>query len=858
MNSDTENFEELVTVLEEDSAPPDDLGGDGVEDQAANTTDPTALPEHDDSPEALQELLDAEAAVDVTIEAADIPEVLWADDKAQPDFAHTHTPAADTLAPKSTFGFDARVFDLLIRANHFRPKGKGGLIAFGLRGGKLVGAGKQEDVDAVQIEDTRPDHKNFQCTLGIFDTNTRKIKAYTGSTVPNRQWMRNYYKQKHGIQPHKSTKCNLLPTGCYIYRVNAHSAGKIKPALRMTNPDNLTADAKCTVLRTHQDLSFSHDDFWDPTMPFDNIHCAYSDNNFSSAGCQTIKGVNKEGPWGAFQDVIGALGWDARIDYVLLTAREAALAAAILEAGKEGDDALVRATLGRLRVGSEGEVVTALQKKLGFNGSAYFGPSTKKRLVEAEAAKGLASDGIYAPADDLATGWGVFGASGTITAGADDASGDEVGASTLPTAEEIELRLSGPVQGTAAVREVARRDAVSFLSKAGSDQMSLSTSASLVVGGAEVPLKINAEIDGVPAATSGLAIEVTVAVVPTGAAAEDQGLATPDVVTGGQDGKLTAVTFDSFAPRARAGYRDAIINGGHNVLGPHGIDANPRRLAHFLSQLSHESGGFSHRVESLNYTSAQRIRKIWPSRFANDAAAEPFVRNEPALAEKVYGGRMGNDTPGDGFKYRGRGLIQLTGRSAYQEYSDKLGVDLVGSPDLAFAPKIALRIAAEYWAHRKLKGERGMNALADDDKLRALTYRINGGTTNLAHREEELAKAKAIWGDDGSVSPSKFVERGDFNDQVRHLQLALISTGRLRGTVDGKFGFNTYKALFKFKKNAGMDGAGYADAATFQALNEVDFTEFAVTEDEAMIPMIGDEPEPVRNGVSQGEDDLVS
>lgn len=845
MNPDLDQF-----ALPEDKAPREILEAEDLDVESVESEDPTALPEYDTSLEALQELLDAEDSADIAAEAVTLPAVSWAADNLQPDYSHSLTAAVGGLALKSQFDFDARVFELLVRANHFKPRGKNGLVAFGLRGGKMIGADKQEDVQSVQISDARPDHKNFQCTIGIYDTTTKTLKAYSASTVPNEKWMQNYYKIKNGIRPHKSTRSNLLPTGCYVYRVNAHSGGTIKPALRMTDPDNLKADGVCTVLRTHNDLTYTNDDLWDRSTPYDNIHCAYSSTSFSSAGCQTIKGADGQGPWSAFQDVIRDLGWDARIDYMLLSGRDAAIAAAIIAAGREGDEALVQATLGRLRVGSEGERVTALQKKLGFNGSAYFGPSTKKRLVEAEATRGLASDGVYSPTDDLETGWGVFRVPAPQGA-----------AASKHGETPIKSNLNGLVIRVAdALLDVeGRADAITFLSSPGADAMQVNANVSLQVAGSDAPLRISAEIAGIPALAS---ITVTVAAV----ASADTPM-TDDRVT--KDGaarakhkhrtitpKLSAQSFDSFAPNARAGYRDAMLAQGHQILGPHGIDRTPRRLAHFLAQLSHESGGFQFRTESLNYTTAERIKKTWPKRFPTVGDAASFVRNEEALAEKVYSGRMGNTQAGDGFKYRGRGLIQLTGRKNYQEYSERLNVDLVGNPDTAFDPVMALRIAAEYWAQRKLRGERPMNALADDDKLRALTYRINGGFTNFEHREAELAKAKAIWGHEGGEI-SKIVDRGDFSDGVRRLQLALVSLGRLSGTVDGKFGFNTYKALFAFKSQLGLVGAGHADAATFAALESADFTESFDTEDAGPIPVIGDDPEAIRNGVSLAEEELM-
>lgn len=837
----------MIGDLAEDPAPTDDLGV-GEDTELLLADDPTATEEFDTSLEALQELLDAEEAADAdpSVESVSIPPVKWAEDKDHPDFAHSIMPIVSGLPLQSRFTFNWDVFDLLVRANSFKPRGKNGLVAFGLRGGKLVGGDLQEGVSDVTIEDARPDHAGFLCTLGIVDTNTKKLRAYPGSTVPNKKWMENYFKLKNGIRPHKSTRSNLMPTGCYVFRVNAHGGGKIKPALRMTDPDNLTADADCTVLRTHNDLTYSHDDFWDKTRPFDNIHCAYADTSFSSAGCQTIKGANGEGPWGAFQDVIGGMGWDARIDYVLLTGREAAIAAALIAAGRADDEARVQSCLGRLRVGSEGERVTALQKKLGFNGSAYFGPSTRKRLVEVEAAEGLNSDGVYSPADDVKTGWSVFRLSDTPVAHT-----GPVAASAAQAAGTTTLRLTSAPAGAGADENEGSRGAITFRSAEGADALNVTADAALGLSGAEVPVRISASIQGIPSA-----VRMELRVVATPVAAEEGGSGPTPAVAGAS---ITAEGFDRFAPNARAGYRDAILENGSAVLGRHGIDASPRRLSHFLAQISHESGGFAHRVESLNYTTAERIRNTWPRRFNSVAEADPFVRNERDLAERVYGGRMGNTQPGDGFRYRGRGLIQLTGRKNYADYAERLDVDLVGDPDFAFEPVVALRIAAEFWTQTKLPGERSMNALADDDKLRAITYRINGGFMNFERRESELSKAKSIWVDSNSgAENSGIVDRGDFSDAVRHLQLSLVSLARLGGAVDGKFGHNTYKALFGFKTELGLDGAGFADQATFDALNDADAAEAVPVEDAGLLPMIGDEPEPVRNGVSLWEDKLTS
>lgn len=124
----------------------------------------------------------------------------------------------------------------------------------------------------------------------------------------------------------------------------------------------------------------------------------------------------------------------------------------------------------------------------------------------------------------------------------------------------------------------------------------------------------------------------------------------------------------------------------------HGM-ALRQHLAYALATAFHETGAKMVPVtESLTYTSAARIRAVWPSRFPTLASAEPFVRNPQGLANRVYGGRMGNTGPDDGWRYRGRGLAQITGRANYARAARELGRDLAGAPDLALQPAIAAEI----------------------------------------------------------------------------------------------------------------------------------------------------------------------
>ena len=194
--------------------------------------------------------------------------------------------------------------------------------------------------------------------------------------------------------------------------------------------------------------------------------------------------------------------------------------------------------------------------------------------------------------------------------------------------------------------------------------------------------------------------------------------------------KLTAQQLATLAPNARQSYKDAFAQ-ADTVLATYGINKNALRLAHFMAQVLHEVGGLTILIENMNYRAA-RIVQVWSTRFPDIASAEPFAHNPEKLANKVYGGRMGNTQTGDGFRFIGRGMIQLTGRESYQKFGDILGVDLTANPDLAFSAEWALKIAAEEWK------EKGCNVFADEDDLRKVTRAINGGLIGLESRREWL------------------------------------------------------------------------------------------------------------------------
>ena len=158
----------------------------------------------------------------------------------------------------------------------------------------------------------------------------------------------------------------------------------------------------------------------------------------------------------------------------------------------------------------------------------------------------------------------------------------------------------------------------------------------------------------------------------------------------------------------------------------------PLRLAHFLAQCGHESGGFKATSENLNY-SAKGLMGIFKKYFPTEALANAYQRNPQKIANKVYANRManGDEASGDGFKFRGRGYIQLTGKDNYTQFGKAIGENIVANPDVV-SGKYALLSAAWFWS------KNGLNNLSDggstDAVVTSITKRVNGGTIGLADR----------------------------------------------------------------------------------------------------------------------------
>jgi len=164
----------------------------------------------------------------------------------------------------------------------------------------------------------------------------------------------------------------------------------------------------------------------------------------------------------------------------------------------------------------------------------------------------------------------------------------------------------------------------------------------------------------------------------------------------------------------------------------------PVRQAAFVSQCAHESAGFTRLEENLFYGTPERIRAIFPSRVVSMADAATLIRKPEALANRVYANRLGNgdEASGDGWLYRGRGLIQLTGRANYMVAGDAMGVPLKEQPDLVMRPAYAALTAGWFFAAA------GCNALADASNIEAITRAINGpAMAGMADRRQRFEQA---------------------------------------------------------------------------------------------------------------------
>ena len=274
------------------------------------------------------------------------------------------------------------------------------------------------------------------------------------------------------------------------------------------------------------------------------------------------------------------------------------------------------------------------------------------------------------------------------------------------------------------------------------------------------------------------------------------------------------------APRAFPNYTRA-FEAGDAALAEKGI-TTPLRLAHFLAQALHESGGGTVLFESLNYSTPSRLLQIFG--VGNHTAAirpeevNGLLGNEQALAERVYGlgnprkaAELGNTQAGDGYRYRGGGLLQTTGRANYRRMGSLAGVDFEGTPTLVVDPAHALAPALGEWA------EGHLNDAADANDLHTITRVINGGVNGLAERQ---ALFDRIWPLVSGDSAEPWRAATDSAD-TRWLQEALNHLGAdPLLLVDGKAGPATIAAITAFQRHKGMTADGVAGPLTIAALRD--------------------------------------
>ena len=190
-------------------------------------------------------------------------------------------------------------------------------------------------------------------------------------------------------------------------------------------------------------------------------------------------------------------------------------------------------------------------------------------------------------------------------------------------------------------------------------------------------------------------------------------------------------------------YLDQWCNALNEILPDYGIDT-PQRVAAFVAQCAHESGNFRALKENLNYR-AETLRKLFSKYFPTDDLARAYVsmpNKQEAIANRIYASRMGNgdEQSGDGFRYCGRGLIQLTGKDNYTFFAGSLDIPVEEAAEYLQTFEGAVQSACWFWETNNL------NQWADKDDILTLTKRINGGTIGLEDRKKHYEHAKHVLG----------------------------------------------------------------------------------------------------------------
>ena len=264
---------------------------------------------------------------------------------------------------------------------------------------------------------------------------------------------------------------------------------------------------------------------------------------------------------------------------------------------------------------------------------------------------------------------------------------------------------------------------------------------------------------------------------------------------------------------------DALVD----ILPKYGITTE-RRVAHFLSQCAHESGGFKRLEENLNY-SAKALRAVFGRYFGDSPKrdADEYHRQPEMIANYVYMDefrkyKMGNTEEGDGWRFRGRGLKQLTGRENYTRFGESVDMSAEEAAEYVATPAGAVESACWYWDSRNL------NDIADGDDVKAMTKKINGGTIGLEDRQNRYVHALKVLGMEAEALSSDEDDVEDIIDDIGVLRKGSRGDGvklmqeALGISADGAFGPGTERALKKWQSQNGLIADGIAGPATFEKL----------------------------------------
>lgn len=269
--------------------------------------------------------------------------------------------------------------------------------------------------------------------------------------------------------------------------------------------------------------------------------------------------------------------------------------------------------------------------------------------------------------------------------------------------------------------------------------------------------------------------------------------------------------------RSRVPLMDQLVAAFNKYAPRYGV-TEKARIVQFLANVSVETGGFRHLEENMNY-SAKRLRQVWPSRFKTDAQAAKYANNPQALANYVYGSRLGNrGKPNAGWLYRGSGPGQVTGYSNFLKIEKATGIPFTESPGLMREPDSGMKGALILWQSW------GLNEMADKGETDAIRKRWNGGTHGLANVRKAVSRGMKLSfsGSDSPVIPEPterdaILKRGSKGDYVRELQLNLVALG-YGIAVDGDYGKGTETAVMAFQRANGLKVDGWAGPRTIDAV----------------------------------------